>query len=127
MWDAGGTTASLSRALRALLACGALALGLALLGAGPAQAQEQPKILLFPGVVEDPTTQPGVAAIEELAEERNVTVETTGDPSDINATKLGDVSAVVFLNTAGDLLDAEQEAALESFVDDGPTRSSSTA
>jgi glucose/arabinose dehydrogenase/type 1 glutamine amidotransferase len=105
--------------LRAVLACGALALGLLALGGSPALAQSTPKVLVFTGPVQDPTTQPGVAAIEAQGAERGFTVEATGDAAQINADKLETVSAVVFLNTAGDLLDGEQEAALESFVDGG--------
>ena len=107
------------RALRALLACGVLAVALALLGGSPAQAQEPAKVVVFHGPVEDPTTAPGVAALEAIGAERGFTVEATGDPAAISAEGLEGASAVVFLNTAGDLLDAEQEGALESFIDDG--------
>ena len=113
------TGAAHGRALRALLACGVLALALALLGGAPAQAQAPAKVLVFHGPVADPTTDPGVAALEAIGAERGFTVEATGDPATISAEGLEGVSAVVFLNTAGDLLDDEQEGALESFIDDG--------
>ena len=113
--DAGGA----ARAGRALLACAALALALVLLGGAPAQAQDPARVLLFHGPVQDPTTDPGVAAIEALGASRGFAVEATGDPTAISAEGLDGVSAVVFLNTAGDLLDDEQEGALEAFIADG--------
>ena len=107
------------RALKALLAGATLALALVLLGGAPAQAQDPVEVLVFHGPVDDPTTDPGVAAIEALGASRGFTVEATGDPTAISADGLDGVSAVVFLNTAGDLLDAEQEGALEAFIGDG--------
>ena len=117
MRDALGTRKA---SLRALLACGALMLGLVLFAAAPAHAQdEQGKLLIFAGEVADPTTEPGIAAITELAEERDLTVEVLDAPADITGDKLAEASALVFLNTAGDLLELEQEAAVESFIADG--------
>ena len=118
MRDPRARAGGAARALRALPVCGVLACALALLAGAPALAQDPADVLVFHGPA-DPTTAPGVAAIEALGAERGFTVEATADPAAIDAGALADVSAVVFLNTAGDLLDAEQEGALEAFIDDG--------
>ena len=55
----------------------------------------------------------------ELAEERDLTVEVLDAPVDITGDKLAEASALVFLNAAGDLLELEQESAVESFIADG--------
>jgi glucose/arabinose dehydrogenase/type 1 glutamine amidotransferase len=110
-----GAPGHLTRALRALL----LAVAVALLGAASAQAQSgQDKVLVFHGP-SDPTTEPGVAAIEALGAANDFEVDATADASIFDATGLAPYRAVVFLNTAGNLLSDGQEDALEAFVDDG--------
>ena len=110
-----GAPGLLSRALRVVL----LALAIALVGAAQAHAQADPvKVLVFHGP-SDPTTEPGVAAIEALGADHDFEVDATDDATTFTSEGLAPYRAVVFLNTAGDLLDAEQEDALETFVDDG--------
>jgi PKD repeat protein/glucose/arabinose dehydrogenase/type 1 glutamine amidotransferase len=125
MLDAGRPSAlsahghSLSAALRALLACGALALAIALLGASSAQAQDAPsKILLFHGPA-DATTDAGVAAIEALGDDNDFEVDPSADASVFTAENLAGYKAVVFLNTAGDHLNAAQESAFQAYVEGG--------
>ena len=108
------------RVLRALGACAALALALVLAAGAPAQAQEaEPlKVLLFHGAERrhDP------AGHRRLRGDRgrgDFVVDATGDAADINADNLADYRTVVFMNTAGDLLDDEQEAAMTGFIEDG--------
>jgi PKD repeat protein/type 1 glutamine amidotransferase/glucose/arabinose dehydrogenase len=114
-----GATGHVSGALRALLTCAALALALALFGTSSAHAQTDPvKVLLFHGP-QDPTTQPGIAAFEALAADNDFDVDATADPAEFTADNLAQYRAVVFMNTAGDLLDDEQEAAMTGFVEDG--------
>ena len=109
------------RAWRALAASALLALALLLAGAASARAQDPApaKVLLFHGTPGDATTQPGIDAFEAIAEGNGFTVDATGDASRISAAGLEPYRAIVFLNTAGDLLDDEQEGALEAFIEDG--------
>jgi PKD repeat protein/type 1 glutamine amidotransferase/glucose/arabinose dehydrogenase len=114
-----GATGGLSGALRALVACAVLALALALIGASSAHAQADPvEVLLFHGP-HDPTTDAGIAAFTALAAENDFEVQATGDPGAFTADNLARYRTVVFMNTAGDLLDDEQEAAMTGFVEDG--------
>ena len=108
-------------AWRALAASALLALALLLAGAASARAQDPApaKVLLFHGTPGDATTQPGIDAFEAIAEGNGFTVDATGDASRISAEGLEPYRAIVFLNTAGDLLDDEQEGALEAFIEDG--------
>ena len=109
-----------TRVLRALVACAAMTLALVLAAGAPAQAQEpEPlKVLLFHGAT-DATTQPGIDAFEAIEAGDDFVVDSTGDAADINADNLAEYRTVVFLNTAGDLLDDEQEAALTGYIEDG--------
>ena len=68
---------------------------------------------------------PGIAAIEKIgrsgpAAERFKTVRPPTTPSVFtNETKLGKFNAVVFLTGGGDVLDPEQEAGLEAYMEAG--------
>ena len=108
-------------AWRVLAASALLALALLLAGAASARAQDPApvKVLLFHGTPGDETTQPGIDAFEAIAAGNGFTVDATGDATQISAEGLEPYRAVVFLNTAGDLLDDEQEGALEAFIEDG--------
>jgi PKD repeat protein/glucose/arabinose dehydrogenase/type 1 glutamine amidotransferase len=109
-----------TRVLRALVACVAMTLALVLAAGAPAQAQEaEPlKVLLFHGA-SDATTQPGIDAFEAIEAGGDFVVDSTGDAADINADNLAEYRTVVFMNTAGDLLDDEQEAAMTGYIEDG--------
>lgn len=61
----------------------------------------------------------GVAALQELGEEAGFTASVTADPSHFTPEGLADHDVVVFLNTTGDVLDADQEAAMEAFIGAG--------
>ena len=50
-------------------------------------------------------TERGVTALQQLGEIHGFDVTATDDPSDINEPNLSGYQAVVFLNTAGDVLD----------------------
>ena len=104
-----------SRAAWAVLAAVALALVLALTGAGSAHAQAgEPQVLVFHGPP-DATTAAGVAAIEAAAGD-DFAVVATADAARLTAANLANYRAVVFLNTAGNLLTGSQEAALQAYV-----------
>jgi glucose/arabinose dehydrogenase/type 1 glutamine amidotransferase len=99
--------------LRALLASALLLLTFA----ATAQAQSV-KVLVFHGPP-DATSAAGTDAIKALGTANDFGVDEATAATDINPTNLEKYRAVVFLNTAGDLLNAEQEAALQQFVQAG--------
>ena len=104
---------NMKRTLRVLLASALLVLSCA----ATASAQSV-KVLVFTGP-SDTTTTAGVTAIKAIGTANNFGVDSTAAATDINATKLQDYRSLVFLNTAGDLLNAEQEAAVQQFVEAG--------
>jgi len=61
----------------------------------------------------------GVAMLRELAGERGWLVEHTEELEPFTTAGLAAFDSVVFLNTTGDVLDAEHETALEAFVRGG--------
>ncbi|MEZ5977289.1 MAG: ThuA domain-containing protein [Planctomycetota bacterium] len=61
----------------------------------------------------------GWRCMEELARENGFTVRITEDPAWFTDDVLAGFDAVVFLNTTGDVLDDEQQAATERFVANG--------
>lgn len=84
------------------------------------------KVLVFHGSAseESPIVNAGIEAIEKIGlsgpTAQRFKTETNGDGSVFtNATKLGKYNAVVFLTGGGDVLDPEQEAGLEAFVEAG--------
>lgn len=58
----------------------------------------------------------GIKAIQALGAAHDFRVTATEDPSVFNAADLKDTNVVVFLNTTGDVLNAEQQAAFEAYV-----------
>ncbi|MEU1838505.1 ThuA domain-containing protein [Micromonospora chersina] len=64
-------------------------------------------------------TAAGVQAVQKLGQERRFTVEVTNDPRKFDQAHLKQFRAVVFLNTAGDVLDDAQQAAFEAYYRDG--------
>jgi type 1 glutamine amidotransferase len=61
----------------------------------------------------------GIAAIERLGPTEGFTVTATEDPAVFTTEHLSRFGAVVFLNTTGDVLDADQQAAFEAYMNDG--------
>lgn len=61
----------------------------------------------------------GVSALQRLASERDWKLVTSEDALLFNDASLGTFDVVVFLLTTGDVLDTEQEAALERFIRSG--------
>ncbi|HEY6891488.1 MAG TPA: ThuA domain-containing protein, partial [Solirubrobacter sp.] len=104
---------NMKNTLRALLASALLLLTFA----ATAQAQGV-KVLVFHGPP-DATTTAGTDAIKALGTANNFGVDEAAGATDINPANLEKYRAVVFLNTAGDLLTTEQEAALQRFVEAG--------
>ncbi|HLU12043.1 MAG TPA: ThuA domain-containing protein [Oceanobacillus sp.] len=61
----------------------------------------------------------GIEALEKLAEDREWTVTASEDSTVFNDETLADIDVVIFLNTTGDILDEEQKAAFEQFIQAG--------
>ncbi|MBE2315412.1 ThuA domain-containing protein [Solirubrobacter sp. CPCC 204708] len=95
-----------------------LALALSAFGAGTAQAQTGPKVLVLKGA-DNATNTAAVAAMKALGTANGFTVEEAAGVDDINSSKLADYQSLVFLNVGGDVLDPGGEAALQSYVERG--------
>jgi len=61
----------------------------------------------------------GIAAIRQLGAANAFAVDATEDSSAFTAENLARYRAVVFLNTSGDILNAEQQAALRTYLEAG--------
>ncbi|GMA33217.1 ThuA domain-containing protein [Litorihabitans aurantiacus] len=61
----------------------------------------------------------GIAAIEQLGEENNFAVDATEDAAAFTEENLAGYDAVVWLSTTGDVLNADQQAAFESYIQGG--------
>ncbi|WP_411072515.1 ThuA domain-containing protein [Streptomyces sp. cmx-4-25] len=72
---------------------------------------------------ESPTVDAGIEAIEAIGltgpAATRFTVEATDDATVFTKSRLGRFNAVVFLTGGGDVLDADQEAGLETYVEAG--------
>ena len=58
----------------------------------------------------------GIAAIQELADQHGFIVDATEDASVFNDSTLAQYQVVIFLNTTGDILNADQQTAFEAFI-----------
>ncbi|TYC03947.1 DUF1349 domain-containing protein [Micromonospora sp. WP24] len=61
----------------------------------------------------------GIAAIQQLGAEHGFTVDTTEDGASFTDANLAKYQAVIWLSTTGDVLDADQQAAFERYVQAG--------
>src|SRR5262249_2473046 len=59
------------------------------------------------------------SALQSLGTTGQYTADVTSSAADINATKLADYKAVVFVNSSGDVLDSAGETALQNYVNTG--------
>ena len=110
------------RGLRAAsrFAVGALALltGLGVAAAEPVSAQQDTTVLVFSktaGFRHD-SIPAGIAAIQALGEQNGFHVEATEDAGAFTADNLSRFSAVVWLSTTGDVLNADQQTAFENYI-----------
>jgi type 1 glutamine amidotransferase len=106
-------------------ALGAATAALAVLALGsspPASAADAPyDVLVFSktaGFRHDSIPQ-GIAMIRELGGANSFTVTATEDANAFNTTNLAQFETVVFLNTTGDVLNATQQTAFESYIRGG--------
>ena len=110
------------RRLVTFIATLAMTLGYLVLSPTPAAAQEaDPSILVFSRTAgfRHSSIEAGITAIQNLAAGNGVTVDATEDPADFNEENLAQYSAVIWLSTTGDVLNAEQQAAFEQYIQSG--------
>jgi len=89
---------------------------------GPVLARaESPTILVFSKTAgyRHSSIEPGIRAIIKLGEQHGFRVMATEDARAFTPTNLQRYAAVVFLCTTGDVLDAEQQRAFETYIEDG--------
>lgn len=88
-----------------------------------AQAQEPIRILAFsqvePGIYHHLSNLDGIALIEKLGKARGWHVDVTHDRGSFNSERLARYDVVAFINTTGDILNEEQQAAFEKFIQNG--------
>src|SRR5690606_21046643 len=61
----------------------------------------------------------GIAALKELGGPAGITVDATEEAGQFTTTNLAKYDAVAFLSTTGDVLNADQQKAFESYVKNG--------
>jgi type 1 glutamine amidotransferase len=86
--------------------------------AAPSVADEPFRVLVFSrtaGFRHD-SIPVGIQAVRDLGAANGFTVDATEDPTAFDTDNLAQYQAVVFLNTTGDVLDAAQQAAFESYI-----------
>ncbi|HKE06071.1 MAG TPA: ThuA domain-containing protein, partial [Blastocatellia bacterium] len=84
-------------------------------------AQSQARALVFSkttGFRHD-SIPDGIAAIRQLGQQNNFNVDATEDASLFTDSNLSLYQTVIFLNTTGDVLDNEQQAAFERYIRNG--------
>ncbi len=84
-------------------------------------AADAGKVLVFTGTAGTPNDASATAAsaIQAAGVAGDYTVDVTADATKIATANLAGYRAVVFVNSAGNVLSAEQEAALQIYVQDG--------
>ena len=108
--------------LRSLGAAALLAVATIACAGGPAQAADSPyDVLVFSktaGFRHD-AIPAGIQAIRELGAANSFTVTATEDANAFTTANLAQYEAVVFLSTTGDVLNATQQTAFESYIRGG--------
>jgi len=105
-------------------------LGLLTLGVGTAvcQPNSQPQggdpaftVLVFSKTAgfRHSSIDEGISAIQELGQEYGFGVEATENAAVFSDADLAPYRVIIFLNTTGDILDADQQAAMERFIQAG--------
>ncbi len=85
------------------------------------QRDGNPKVLVFSKTMgfKHASIPTGIAAIQKLGKENGFEVDTTKNAELFNEDNLKQYSAVVFLSTTMNVLDAKQEAAFERYIQSG--------
>ena len=109
-----------SRAVRSTLSLFAALAATAALGAAPAAA-DAGKVLVFTGTAgtANAATATAATALQAAGTAGDYTVTVTSDATQINAANLAGYRAVVFVNSAGDVLSDTQESDLVNYVNGG--------
>lgn len=92
-----------------------------LLPAGPLQAGESLSLLVFTrteGFRHD-SIEDGVAMLRQIASEEGATLERTEETDLFTPASLANYDVVIWLSTTGDVLDADEQAAFEGFIQGG--------
>lgn len=86
-----------------------------------AATQPQPRVLVFSKTTgwRHDSIPTAVAALQRLAAQEGLAVDHSEDAAVFNEKNLQRYRAVIFANTTGDVLDATQQTAMESFVRTG--------
>ena len=86
-----------------------------------AQADEDFSVLVFSKTAgfRHGSIPAGIAAVEKLGEENNFAVDTTEDGASFTEENLANYDAVIFMSTTGDVLNADQQAAFETYIGNG--------
>jgi cytochrome c len=113
-----------ARVLALLVIFGTLALAApGLLAPAEAQAQAEPRFnaLLFSktAAFRHDAIPAGTAAIQQLAQENNFSVDATEDATAFTDENLAQYDVVIFLLTTGDVLDDTQQAAFQRYIQAG--------
>ena len=98
-----------------------IGLGLILIAAALPLGAQQYSVLVFSKTTgfRHSSIPNGIAAIQQLGAKNGFSVTATEDSSQFTAANLSKYKAVVFLNTTGTVLDADQKAAFESYLRQG--------
>ena len=83
--------------------------------------KKTPRVLVFSRTVKfhHASIPAGQAALQKLGKENNFEVDTTTDASLFTDKNLKKYDAVIFLSTTGDVLNDEQQAAFQKFIQSG--------
>src|ERR1044071_9283149 len=86
-----------------------------------AAAAQQPRVLVFSKTTgfRHSSIPNGIAAIRKLGQENGFAVDTTEDAGAFTQKNLSRYSAVVFLSTTGDVLNAAQQDVFERYIQAG--------
>jgi glucose/arabinose dehydrogenase len=104
--------------LRRLALCLAIVVASVGVAAVPAQAAPEFAVLVFSktaGFRHD-AIPAGITAIQQLGTQQNFTVEATEDAAAFTTANLSRFRAVIWLSTTGDVLNATQQTAFESYI-----------
>ncbi len=97
-----------------------LALAL-VLGSCSNKRDSEPKVLVFSKTsgYKHASIPAGIAAVQKLGQENGFAVDTTKNANMFNEENLKQYSAIIFLSTTGDVLDYQQQAAMERYIQAG--------
>jgi type 1 glutamine amidotransferase len=112
---------ALARLGSMLAAAVVAAIGISTQQAAPAPAADPYQVLVFSktaGFRHD-SIPAGIQAIRELGTANGFTVTATEDSAVFTTSQLANYKAVVFLSTTGDVLNASQQTAMESYINGG--------